>query len=310
MLGAVLRLIRAKREERLETHLVQRMVSQVAGYDRIAALVYPTTQYFSDPHVLSRVARLKSTLGDRLYCVASADSSWAPETFAAMRVIQLADMEREGVDCAVIPSTQFAEVIYYLCNASTVNNLPVVAPALAGVPHRLFLRRELLSVLATVPEPRVLEIGSIEHPLGGHRTTQALSEALWGRGDMTTIDINPLSLKLAEYYCAHTPTSVHYLEGDCREVIRGLDQRPLDFVLLHFMSDSTEASPPLIQAFDLIEPRLTREAPVVFQSTITGDPLPGTLQSYLRSRGFDTKSTPIEGASNPLRFFIVARRPL
>lgn len=308
MLGRLLHLYRARRRASAEQSLSQRLAAELAGYERVAALVYPATEYVNDADAEARVAALRGSLGKRMHCVASADPAWRPAGFAGLPVISLAEMDAEGVDCVVIPSTQFAEVLYHLFNISEARSLPIVSPALPGVPHRLFLRGELLKTLAAKASPNVLEIGSIEHPLGGHRTTQALAETLWGQGSLTTIDINPFTLKLAELYCAGTPTSVDYLAGDCRVVLKNADQKQLDFVLLHFMSDNSDASAPLIEAFDLIEPRLAPGAPVVFQTVKTGDPLPGSLQGHLRTKGYSTAVSPVTGAANPSRFFVVARR--
>ncbi|MBA3656131.1 MAG: hypothetical protein H0W69_02120 [Gemmatimonadaceae bacterium] len=220
----------------------------------------------------------------------------------------LDEIANDGTDCVVIPSTQFAEVIFHLFNTSGARELHIVAPALAGNPHRLFLRRELFRRMASTDKPAVLEIGSIEHPLGGHRTTQALAETLWGQGSLTTIDLIAFTLKLAELYCAGTPTQVAYVAGDCRTVLRDANRTRLDFVLLHFMSDNSEVSAPLIEAFDLIEPRLSAGSPVVFQSVNSADGNSGSLQVHLRSKGYSITSEPVSGAANPSRYFHVARR--
>ncbi len=308
MLGRLLHFYRSKRRAGLERELVHRFTSELAGYKRIAALVYPATEYVNDLEAATRIEVLKAALGDRLEAVASSDPAWKPSNYAGLPVKSLEAIATDGTDCVCIPSTQFAEVLFHLFNISAARALPVVAPALAGVPHRLFLRRQLLETLSSKSDPNVLEIGSIEHPLGGHRTTQALAETLWGHGSLTTIDINPFTLKLAELYCAGTPTKIDYLAGDCRVVLRNSAQTALDFVLLHFMSDNSDASAPLIEAFDLVEPRLGAGSIVVFQSVSTGDPLPGSLHAHLRRKGYAASVTPIPGASNPSRFFVVARR--
>lgn len=306
MLGRLLNLYRTRKRASAEQAVVLRLGSELADFKRIAALVYPATEYVNDAEAASRVAALKALLGERLTVVASADPAWKPAAFAGLPVKSLGDIQ--DADCVVIPSSQFAEVLFHLFNISQARSLPVVAATLAGVPHRLFLRRELLKTLSIKRDPTVLEIGSIEHPLGGHRTTQALAETLWGQGSLTTVDINPFTLKLAELYCAGTPTRVSYLDGDCRVVLKNAPHTQLDFVLLHFMSDNSDASGPLIEAFDLIESRLGSGAPIVFQTVKTGDALPGSLQAHLRARGFSAEVTPIPGTVNPARFFVVARR--
>ncbi|MBA2688694.1 MAG: hypothetical protein H0U64_11380 [Gemmatimonadaceae bacterium] len=308
MLGRLLHFYRSRRRAAAERELVQRLTSELAGYKRIAALVYPVTEYVDDGEAATRVGVLKVALGDRLTAAASADPAWKPVTYAGIPVKSLDEIAADGTDCVVIPSTQFSEVLFHLFNISAARSLPVIAPALAGVPHRLFLRRQLLETIASRRDPNVLEIGSIEHPLGGHRTTQALAETLWGQGTLTTIDINPFTLKLAELYCAGTPTKIDYLAGDCRVVLRNAAHTPLDFVLLHFMSDNSDASAPLIEAFELIESRLGAGSPVVFQSVNRGEAFPGSLHAHLRGKGYATAVTPIPGTSNPSRFFVIARR--
>lgn len=308
MLGRLLHLYRSRKRAAAEQELIQRFASGLSGYKTIAALVYPVTEYVHDADAETRIASLKALLGERIAVVVSADPAWKPDSYAALRVKTPEEITADGTDCVFIASTQFTEVLFHFFNTSPVRTLPIIAPALPGVPHRLLLRSELLKAFSATREPNVLEIGSIEHPLGGHRTTQALAETLWGRGSLTTIDINPFTLKLAELYCAGTPTKVDYVAGDCRVVLRSAEQTPLDFVLLHFTSDNSDASAPLIESFELIEPRLVRGAPVVFQSVKTGEPLPGSLHAHLRANGYLTEVTPIQGAANPSRFFVVARR--
>ncbi len=308
MLGRLINVYRSRRHAAAEQELVQRFAFELAGYNRIAALVYPATEYVNDADAEMRIRALAALVGERLNAVVTADPTWRPGLYAGLPVVSLDEIAAGGADCMVIPSTNFAEVLFHLFNISAARTLPIVAPALPGVPHRLFLRRELLRVLSSTRDPNVLEIGSIEHPLGGHRTTQALAETLWGQGVLTTIDINAFTLKLAELYCAGTPTRVEYLAGDCLLVLRDAEPTPLDFVLLHFMSDNSESSGPLISAFELVESRLSPGAPVVFQSVETGEALPGSLQACLLARGYSSSVTPVQGASNPSRFFVVARR--
>lgn len=308
MLGRLLEYYRSKKRAAAERQLVLRIVSELSGYDRIAALVYPATEYVNDSDAALRIAELKTALGDRLRVAVSADPAWKPSTYAGLPVKSLDEIASDLTDCVLVPSSQFVEVLFHLFNISEARKLPIVAPALPGIPHRLFLRSELLKTLASTHSPEVLEIGSIEHPLGGHRTTQALAETLWGQGSLTTIDINPFTLKLAELYCAGTPTSVNYMAGDCRDVLKDAEKNSLDFVLLHFMSDNSDASSPLIEAFDLVEPRLNAGAPVVFQSVKAAAPMPGSLQMHLRDKGYTITATPIAATFNPARFFLVARR--
>lgn len=308
MLERLLQYYRVRKRAVAERELVHRLTSDLLGYRSIAALLYPATEYVSDPEANARVQALKLAVGDRLRLVATPDPEWKPGSFAGLPVSALDEMASSGIECVVIPSTQFAEVLFYLFNNSNARQLAVVAPALHGVPHRLFLRRELMRRMAFTSTPQVLEVGSIEHPLGGHRTTQALAETLWGQGSLTTIDINPFTLQLAALYCAGTRTRVTYIAGDCRDVLRNADKSAIDFVLLHFMSDNSAVCIPLIEAFDLIEPRLTSGTPVVFQSVTTGDAQPGSLQMHLRGKGYECVVTPIAGNSKPPRFFIVATR--
>jgi hypothetical protein len=308
MLGRLLHFYRARRRAATERVLLGRFVSDLSRYNRIAALVYPATDYVNDAEAAERVAQLKAATGDRLRWVASPDPAWTTITYAGLPVRSLSDLANDGTDCVVIASTQFTEVLFHLFNISPARSLPLVAPTLPGNPHRLFLRRQLLETLSLKEDPNVLEIGSIEHPLGGHRTTQALAETLWGKGTLTTIDMNPFTLKLTEMFCAGTPTKIDYLAGDCREVLKCAAAVPLDFVLLHFMSDNSDVSSPLIEAFDLIESRLSAGCPVVFQAVNSGTAAPGSLQAHLHSKGYAAAVTPISGTSNPSRFFVVARR--
>lgn len=150
-------------------------------------------------------------------------------------------------------------------------------------------------------------MGAIEHIAGGHRTTQALAEALARDGSIVTIDHNPLSLELSRYYCRGLPTPVTTLCGDVEQLLRDppapLKKHRFDLVLIHHLSDNDpDATPMWPRLREQMRPLLSPDAWFLFQSLYDRQPSSGSLQSHLLESDYGLNVMPIEDAK--------PRRPL
>jgi hypothetical protein len=292
---------------------VAEVLDQTAGYGSVAVLA-PVQGAF-DPQVESVLQLLAERGEGRFSAVLAVGRGDYRALDGGIPRRSFEDASADSFDAVCIPFPAYAEVLFHFFNGSSLRELPIVAIGLRGLPHRLFFRRLLEAATRENASPNVLEVGAIEHNLGGHLSTLALAEGLWGRGVITTIDLNPHALRLSEYYCASTPTRLHCIEGDCVSVLanpaRVFPGEQIDFALFHFISDNADPAYTryLIEAFGHIEDRLSPQAPLVFQSVETADPRPGSLQHHLKRKGWSVESTAIHGSASPPRFFQVARQP-
>lgn len=277
---------------------------------RIGIIAHVPTPQVSEPGADNLIDQCRQVVGERVAAMLHFDPNFIEPAWRGLPCMMASRLASGMFDAVVLLSPGFSEVLFHFFNQSPVRRLPLFAPFIAARPHRLFLRRRVFELLECRPFARVLEIGAIEHMGGGHRTTQALAEALGHDGSIVTIDRNPLSLELSRYYCRGLPTPLTTLCGDLWQLLRNppgaLQEHRFDLVLIHHASDNggDETLPKL---FEQMRPLLSPDAWLIFQSLHEWQPRAGSLQERLLENDYGLGVMHIENAVDVTRFLVIAK---
>ncbi|MDX1460036.1 MAG: class I SAM-dependent methyltransferase [Xanthomonadales bacterium] len=119
--------------------------------------------------------------------------------------------------------------------------------------HKWLLRRELNALLERVPDPLVIETGSIRWRDEGTESTLTIAKTLNGRGRFYSFELRPEHIDVSREICGNYDRYVNYVEGDS---VANLERLVADGTLSHIdfaFLDSTNSGEHTFKEFSAIE---------------------------------------------------------